>query len=70
MAKAGLKRTAGRAFIKYKERADLEQMWSKWLKRVIKLFEYIFVRVLRLQGGLLATARKTRPLLLHAHLKR
>ena len=58
MAKAGLKRTAGRAFIKYKERADLEQMWSKWLKRVIKLFEYIFVRVLRLQNGRLATRGK------------
>ena len=58
MAKAGLKRTAGRAFIKYKERADLEQMWSKWLKRVIKLFEYIFVRVLRLQGGRLAKRGK------------
>ena len=58
MAKPGLKRTAGRAFIKYKERANLEQMWSKWLKRVIKLFEYIFVRVLRLQGGRLATRGK------------
>ena len=69
MTKAGLKRTAGRAFIKYKERADLEQMWSKWLKRVIKLFEYIFVRVLRLQRWPSRNARKTRPLLLHAHLK-